>query len=84
MKKISESQLVIGTLRVIMSDTVCPMLASNSSICVGGTEIIGSTMLEVIHDAFLDPVYFCEHTINMCEQGNYKYYHAEAYANEIL
>jgi hypothetical protein len=83
-KKLTETPFVVSAIKSFFSDTLCPKLVSNTSLCVSGTEIIGGALLETIHEAILDPQYFCEQTIHMCKQGNYQYYHAEAYVNSIL
>jgi hypothetical protein len=57
---LSKNALIVNTLKSFLATTVCPAIASNSSICVGGTEILGGPLLEAINNALLDPVFFCE------------------------
>ena len=60
------------------------MVSMNASVCAGGAEIIGGTLLGALSSALLDPVYFCTNTLPMCDQNQYDYYHAEAYVNDVL
>ena len=56
----------------------------NSTICEPGTKNLVGPLIDVVTKAFLDPEYFCENTLIMCHDGDYKTYHAEDYVNRKL
>ncbi len=83
-KKVFENKFITDMAIGFFGRTVCPMLASNTSVCAGGTKNMGEPLLDAIGEAFLDPEYFCEQTLPVCNYGDYKFYHAEEFVNKII
>jgi hypothetical protein len=81
---LSSNPLITQSLTGFMAETLCPAVSMNASVCAGGAEIIGGSLLHALSQAILDPVYFCTNTLSMCNQSQYTYYHAEEFVNEIL
>jgi sphingomyelin phosphodiesterase len=50
-----------------MAEVLCPAVSMNASVCAGGAEIIGGSLLNALSGALLDPVYFCTVTLPMCD-----------------
>ena len=79
-----DNQLVFGIIKNFFSDQLCPLVVTDTSVCWGGSNIIGGELLNVIAKSFFDPLYFCEDIIPVCRNDEFKFYHAESYANRIL
>jgi len=64
---------------------VCPAASSDPSICgAEGSYAILNSLLDLLNKVALDPVYFCTNIVYLCPHSAFDYYHAEAYANELV
>ena len=84
MKNIFSNKFVRDIAMTFFSESICPLIAMNTTVCAGGTRNMGGPLLDAFTQAFLDPEYFCENTIVMCHDGDYNMYHAEEYVNRVL
>ena len=68
-----------------LQETVCPAASGNASICgAEGAYAIQNSLLGVLNKVALDPVYFCTNMVYLCPHSAFDYYHAEAYANQVV
>ncbi len=79
-----ENKFVTDIAMTFLSETICPIIAMNTSVCAGGSRNLGGPLLDAFAKAFLDPEYFCANTIVMCNPENFQIYHAEDYVNKML
>jgi hypothetical protein len=84
MKTVFENKFVKDIMMTFFSESICPLIALNSSVCEGGTRNMGGPLLDAFTNAFLKPEDFCENTIIMCHDGDYQMYHAEDFVNRVL
>ena len=84
MKTVMQNKFVNDIAMSFFSETVCPILAINKTVCKGGTDVMITPLFDAISQAFLDPEYFCENTVVLCHDGDYDLFHAEEYVNKLL
>ena len=71
MKNVLQNKFIIDIAMTFFSESVCPLIAFNTSVCAGGTRNLGGPLLDAFSQAFLDPEYFCSNTIVMCNDGDF-------------